>query len=73
MASKNHIATDSKQHFTGNDDGHVFECDCGFTSSGWPTKKAAQDRAQQHKQEHLTGELMENIDVVLARHTKERK
>lgn len=52
------------------DDSHAFVCDCGFTSSNWPTKTAAQERAKQHKREHDTGELMDDVNVFLAARTK---
>lgn len=36
---------------------HDYTCpDCGFTSTGWPTKKAAAERGKQHQTEHETGE-----------------
>lgn len=39
-----------------------FTCpDCGFTSTGWPTKKAADARGKQHANEHETGELMDDL------------
>lgn len=85
MADK-FVPTDSKQTVVNGSDAkgmgmiqtdapdtYTFGCDCGFVSSNWPTKKAAQERAQQHKQEHLTGDLMEDIDEFLARHTKDGK
>ena len=41
-----------------------FECaDCDFTSTGWPTKKAATARGQQHKDEHESGAPMPELDT----------
>ncbi len=31
-------------------------CECGFLSEGWPTKKLATERRDQHVIEHDTGE-----------------
>lgn len=71
MADKKFRPTDSRQDVRAGQEGtYSFGCDCGFASYNWPTKKAAQERAQQHKQEHLTGDLMEDIDEFLAKHTK---
>lgn len=33
-------------------------CYCGFVSTGWPTRKQAKLRQQQHENEHATGEEM---------------
>jgi hypothetical protein len=30
-------------------------CECGFLSEGWPTKKLAEARCDQHLEEHRTG------------------
>jgi hypothetical protein len=36
-----------------------YECpDCDFTSTGWPTKKAANARGKQHQTEHTDGDPM---------------
>lgn len=35
--------------------------DCGFVSSGWPTKKAASERGEQHAAEHESGEPMPEL------------
>jgi hypothetical protein len=35
--------------------------DCGFTSTGWPTKKAATERGDQHQTEHETGDSMPEL------------
>lgn len=32
-----------------------FACECGFLSEGWPTKKLATARRDQHLAEHETG------------------
>jgi hypothetical protein len=41
---------------------HGFECnDCGFTSDGWPTKKARDARMRQHRAEHETGDPMPEL------------
>lgn len=55
------------------DETHGFVCDCGFASTNWPTKKAAQERAQQHKNEHETGELMPDVNEFLAARLKDDK
>jgi hypothetical protein len=34
---------------------------CGFTSTGWPTKKAADSRGKQHQTEHETGDPMPEL------------
>lgn len=42
---------------------HDYECpDCEFVSTGWPTKKAAGERGQQHQAEHETGEPMPELN-----------
>ncbi len=33
-----------------------FACQCGFLSEGWPTRKLAKERGDQHLAEHETGE-----------------
>lgn len=39
-----------------------YECpDCDFTSTGWPTKKAANARGKQHAAEHETGDPMPEL------------
>lgn len=38
-----------------DDDTHGFVCDCGFTSVGWPTKKARDARKREHSYEHAEG------------------
>lgn len=45
----------------GKQDTHDFECECGFVSAGWPTKKAAEARGKQHAAEHETGEPMPEL------------
>lgn len=41
---------------------HDFVCsECGFTSSGWPTKTARDQRGRQHKAEHESGEPMPEL------------
>jgi hypothetical protein len=48
--------------------GHDFTCDieergaeCGFTSTGWPTKADRDARAKQHKAEHESGQPMPEL------------
>jgi len=41
--------------------GHGFACDCGFESTKWRTRDHAQFRAEQHSEEHDTGEPMPNL------------
>jgi hypothetical protein len=48
--------------------GHDFTCDtvergaeCGFTSTGWPTKADRDARAAQHKAEHESGQPMPEL------------
>ena len=46
------------------DETHVYQCPdpgCGFTSEGWPTKKARDARGRQHQAEHDTGEPMPEL------------
>lgn len=49
------------------DDGYVFTCpvddgQCqGFTSSGWPTKSAAETRGAEHLAEHESGKAMPEL------------
>lgn len=41
-----------------------YECpDCDFVSRGWPTKKAATERGQQHQAEHETGVPMPELNT----------
>lgn len=37
---------------------------CGFKTTGWPTKKAAESRHAEHMQEHETGEPMPELYLV---------
>jgi hypothetical protein len=37
-------------------EGHDFVCSCGFQSTGWASKKQAEDRGLLHAGEHETGE-----------------
>lgn len=40
-----------------------FECrKCPFVSTGWPTKKLADARGQQHLDEHETREPMQEVE-----------
>lgn len=41
------------------DDG--FECECGFSSSGWEKKKMRDERAKQHLAEHEHGAVMPEL------------
>lgn len=34
--------------------GWDMQCDCGFKSTGWPTRKAAAARGGEHTDEHDT-------------------
>jgi hypothetical protein len=36
---------------------------CGFTSTRWPTKKAAIERGRQHKAEHESGTPMPELNA----------
>lgn len=39
-----------------------YECpECGWTTSGWASKKAAEARGAQHQAEHETGEAMPEL------------
>lgn len=39
-----------------------YECpDCGFASTDWPTKKAAEARGKAHQTEHETGVPMAEL------------
>lgn len=39
-----------------------YECrECGFTSTGWDTKKASTARGKQHQAEHESGEPMPEL------------
>lgn len=40
------------------DDGRSYDgqCACGFVTAGWPQKKLAQARLDEHTAEHATGE-----------------
>jgi len=41
-----------------------FECPvtrCGFTSSGWESKKKAQERGKMHQEEHDSQEPMQEL------------
>ncbi len=41
---------------------HDYECpDCGWTSTGWPTKKQRDERGRQHRDEHATAEPMPEL------------
>jgi hypothetical protein len=42
---------------------HGFECRCGFESTGWPTKKARDERRREHSREHAHGEPMSELAV----------
>lgn len=45
-----------------SDGGWDFGCpDCEFTSTGWGTRKAAEERGQQHADEHSTGVPMPEL------------
>lgn len=37
------------------------ECACGFTSAGWPQRKLAAARVDEHAAEHETGEPMREL------------
>lgn len=37
-------------------DTYTLECECGFTSVGWDTKKVATRRGSQHANEHDANE-----------------
>lgn len=39
---------------------------CGFTSTGWPTKARAERRMRLHATEHETGEPMSELHEFLA-------
>lgn len=54
---------DHAQKVAKTDQGYEFRCSppCNFASTGWGTKKAAEERAAQHANEHDTGQLMEPI------------
>lgn len=43
-------------------------CECGFPTVGWPTEELAAERIGQHKNEHETGELMEDKMAFRERH-----
>jgi hypothetical protein len=44
---------------TEEDGGWSFACpSCPFTSTGWPTKKEAEGRGREHRDEHESGEPM---------------
>jgi hypothetical protein len=43
-------------------DGYGFECECGFASSGWPQRKHANARWQQHKDEHEGNGVTQSLD-----------
>lgn len=45
----------------GSDTGHDVECDCEWKSTGWPSKKQAQERARQHDEEHETQQPMPEL------------
>ena len=47
--------------FTEADQSHGFHCQCGFVSTGWPTKTVRDARKREHKDEHATGEPMSEI------------
>lgn len=48
---------------TKTDAGHDYTCpDCGFASTGWPSRAVATARGQQHTDEHLTREPMPELD-----------
>lgn len=36
-------------------------CTCGFSSKGWPTKKLATERMEDHVAEHETGEPAQEL------------
>lgn len=43
---------------------HDVECDepgCGFTSTGWATKRERDERAKQHRYEHSEGVVMPEL------------
>lgn len=60
--------------------GHGFECSgpgcgdgqTGFRSVGWPTKKAAQERFGQHRDEHESGEPAPAQADLYEKHTGRR-
>lgn len=37
------------------------QCACGFTSTGWPQKKIAASRIDEHTAEHESGEPMREL------------
>lgn len=63
-----------------NELGHGFECSgpgcgirpLGFISSGWPTKKAAKERFEQHVTEHETGKPAPDQADLYEKHTGRR-
>lgn len=43
------------------------QCECGFVTYGWPLKRLAKERIEQHHAEHETGDLMPDSIELLNR------
>jgi hypothetical protein len=52
------------------EDGWAGQCagPCGFLTTGWPTKKLAEERIGEHENEHETGQTVSDLDTFRAKH-----